>query len=403
MSLLVIVSAALVAAYLVLSRRLGASESWSATVTPLASIMGSGFLISAPLLGHLVGTSAVVFMLGLLVLAYAVGGAIRFNIRHFEPIENQTHGPPQIVAFLSRAVLVGAYFISVAYYLQLLAAFVLHQTGIESYYAANIITSLLLVVICGIGGLKGLASLEKLERYAVALNLGMIASLLVALVVHNLRLWLGGEWALPDLHPRVDSRDLRTVLGLLIVVQGFETSRYLGGQHPAGLRITTMRRAQLLSGGIYLLFVALATVLFEADMGSDVTAILNLTAPLAVVLPLLLVAAALGSQFSAAVADTAGAGGLLEDLSQRKLPARYGYLIILLLTLAITWGTDVHQVIALASRAFALFYALQCGVAFLVSWHHHRERRSRTINLIRFALLTLACLAVFFLGLPAES
>jgi hypothetical protein len=68
----------------------------------LASIMGSGFLVSAPLLGGIVGNLAVVCMAMLLVLAYAVGGAIRFNIRHFEPIENVGHGPAQTVAFLSR-------------------------------------------------------------------------------------------------------------------------------------------------------------------------------------------------------------------------------------------------------------------------------------------------------------
>jgi len=54
---------------------------------------------------------------------------------------------------------------------------------------------------------------------------------------------------------------------------------------------------------------ALATVLFTDGLGSDVTAIISMTAPVAVVLPLLLSFAAIGSQFSAAVADTAGAGG----------------------------------------------------------------------------------------------
>ena len=60
-------------------------------------------------------------MAALLVLAFMVGGAIRFNIRHFEPIENKGHGAPQVIAFLSRIVLTGAYFISITYYLQLLA------------------------------------------------------------------------------------------------------------------------------------------------------------------------------------------------------------------------------------------------------------------------------------------
>ncbi len=67
----------------------------------------------------------------LLVLAYAVGGAIRFNIRHFEPIENAGHGPAQTIALISRIVLGGAYFISVTYYLQLLSAFLTNAAGID--------------------------------------------------------------------------------------------------------------------------------------------------------------------------------------------------------------------------------------------------------------------------------
>lgn len=38
------------------SGRLSSSMNWKATVTPLASIMGSGFLVSAPLLAGIVGT-----------------------------------------------------------------------------------------------------------------------------------------------------------------------------------------------------------------------------------------------------------------------------------------------------------------------------------------------------------
>ena len=40
-----------------------------------------------------------------------------------------------------------------------------------------------------------------------------------------------------------------------------------------------MRSAQLLSAVVYLLFVALATVLFRSDLGSDVTGIISMTKP----------------------------------------------------------------------------------------------------------------------------
>lgn len=401
LNVVIIVVAVALAGYLAFARRLSSSSQWKATVTPLASIMGSGFLVSAPLLGGIVGNLAVVCMAMLLVLAYAVGGAIRFNIRYFEPIENEGHGAAQTVAFLSRIVLAGAYFISVTYYLQLLAAFLLTAVGFESQAAAPWITTGLLSVIGVIGMWRGLGMLEGLEKYAVALNLGMIGALLVGLLVYNATLWAGGNWALPSVSSEIDLADLRVLLGLLIVVQGFETSRYLGDEHPAEERIATMRLAQLLSAGIYLVFIGLATVLFQDGLGADVTAIIAMTAPVAVVLPVLLSVAAIGSQFSAAVADNEGAGGLIADITHHRVPARVAYLLILLVTVALTWETDVNQIIAYASRAFALFYMLQCTVAWLVAWRR-KDLPGRTMRLATFALLAVMCLLVFALGTPSE-
>ncbi|MCL4137436.1 UNVERIFIED_CONTAM: hypothetical protein GTU68_033969 [Idotea baltica] len=337
----------------------------------------------------------------LLVLAYAIGGAIRFNIQYFEPIEQNGHGPAQTIAFLSRIVLAGAYFISVSYYLQLLAAFILNAAGYANQIAAHGITSALLLTIGGIGMWRGLRMLESVEKYAVALNLGMIGSLLAGLAIYNGQLFLGGGWALPAISSSIDFHDTRVLLGLLIVVQGFETSRYLGSAHPAEQRIATMRTAQILSSFIYLVFLCLATVLFHDGLGADVTAIVNMTAPVAVVLPILLSIAAIGSQFSAAVADNEGAGGLIEDISQGKVPLRYAYGLILLITFVLTWATNVNQIIAYASRAFALYYMLQCVVAFLVAWKMN-EIPKRQFRLVSFALLTVFCLLVFVLGVPAE-
>jgi hypothetical protein len=86
LSTIIVIVALLLAGYLAFSKRLAASSNWKATVTPLASIMGSGFLVSAPLLAGTVGNLAVICMGVLLALAYMVGGAIRFNILHFEGI-----------------------------------------------------------------------------------------------------------------------------------------------------------------------------------------------------------------------------------------------------------------------------------------------------------------------------
>ncbi len=401
MNALIIVVAATVAGFLAFSRRLSGSDTWAATVTPLASIMGSGFLVSAPLLATIVGTYALPSMALLLVLAYGVGSAIRFNIRHFEPIENQGRGPLQDLGFLSRVVLAGAYLVSITYYLQLLAAFLTQALGVTAADAAPWVTTTLLVIIGGFGMWRGLAQLEAIEKYAVSLNLGMIAALLVALFIYNARLVFAGEWGEPPVDSSLDGSDLRALLGLLIVVQGFETSRYLGEEHPAELRIRTMRYAQLLSAAIYLLFIGLTTVLFRADLGAEVTAIIQMTAPIAAVLPILLTTAAIGSQFSAAVADNEGAGGLIEDITIGKLPPRYAYLLILCLTLALTWETDVNQIIAYASRAFALYYCLQCALALGLAMQSHAVPR-RSLRMALFAALSVLCLAVFLFGVPAE-
>ncbi|TWT85967.1 hypothetical protein Pla123a_07750 [Posidoniimonas polymericola] len=397
----IVVAAIVLAGYLAFSKRLAGSATWKATVTPLASIMGSGFLVSAPLLAGVVGNLAILCMAGLLALAYAVGGAIRFNIRNFEPIENDELGLVQGVAFLSRLVLSVAYFISVTYYLQLLAAFLLNGIGVDNDTAAHAITTALLLVIGGVGMWRGLSLLEGIEKYAVAFNLGAIGALLVGLIVYNVGLLTGGKWALPDVSSDINLHDARVLLGLLIVVQGFETSRYLGEKHPADQRIKTMRYAQLLASAIYLVFIGLATVLFRDDLGADVTAIIKMTQPVAAVLPLLLSVAAIGSQFSAAVADYEGAGGLVEDLSGQKLPAKYAYLLILVATIALTWETNVNSIIAYASRAFALFYTPQCGVACIVAWQK-QDTSHRGLRIAGYAALALVCLAVFALGLPAE-
>ena len=142
-------------------------------------------------------------------------------------------------------------------------------------------------------------------------------------------------------------------------------------------------------------------MLFRSDFGTDVTAIMAMTKPVAVVLPVLLAVAAIGSQFSAAVADNAGVGGLLVDLLHHKLRLRLVYLLIIIITIVLTWQTDVNGIISYSSRAFALYYALQCAVALSVALEK-RDLSARYTRMAWFGLLTLICLAVLILGVPAE-
>jgi len=162
-----------------------------------------------------------------------------------------------------------------------------------------------------------------------------------------------------------------------------------------------MRWAQLISSAIYLVFIALATILFHPGLGGDVAAIIDMMRPVAAVLPALLAIAAIGSQFSAGVADTAGAGGLIEEISHDRIPARYTYLLVLFVTLGLSWETNVNQIIAYASRAFALYYTLQCAVGLAVLLGDPSLPRRR-LRMIGFSTVLLLCLLVFALGLPSE-
>ena len=94
-----------------------------------------------------------------------------------------------------------------------------------------------------------------------------------------------------------------------------------------------------------------------------------------------------------------GTGGLIEDITHRKLPVRFAYLLILLATVALTCKMNVNAIIAYAKRAFALYYFMQCSVAFLVD---REVKGRRSGQLAGFALLALICPAVFLFGLPSE-
>jgi hypothetical protein len=71
----------------------------------------------------------------------------------------------------------------------------------------------------------------------------------------------------------------------------------------------------------------------------------------------------LSAQFSAAVADTGGSGGLIEELTRNRVTARQAYVLLVGVGLVLTWTLDVFEIISYASRAFAIYYALQAGVA----------------------------------------
>ena len=148
----------LVATFVILvCRPVRNNRNWSATITPLASIIGSGFLVSVPLLAGAIGIWAVAAIAGLAVLSFLLGGAIRYNIRYGEPVIESTRARHTIrsIEGLSHLVLAGAYFIAVAYYLMLLAAFGMKLLGWHDPVLGKIAATVLISGICGVGALKG--------------------------------------------------------------------------------------------------------------------------------------------------------------------------------------------------------------------------------------------------------
>jgi len=342
---------------------------WRASVTPLASIIGSGFLIAAPLLGVIVGAATPWAMLAIDVFAYLTGGAIRFNIIHAEPRESDgtASGTHKTLEQVSNLGLLGAYVISVAFYLRLMAAFLLRGMDLLTEVNANTLTTVVLLTIGAIGWRRGLRMLERLEEYSVSVKLAIIAAFFLGIALHDSSSGLLGNIPSPQDRPTLEI--LRMLAGMLLVVQGFETSRYLGNGYSPDMRVRTMRFAQLVSGAIYVCFALLILPLIQyvpyAPMGKlDETAIIDLSRHVSAVLPMMLIFAAAMSQFSAAVADTIGGGGLIYEETRARVSAGWGYLVITGFAIALIWSTSIFEIVAYASRAFAFYYFAQTLLAF---------------------------------------
>ena len=384
------------------------SRSWRATVTPLASIIGSGFLVVAPLLGYTVGLWAFVAMLGIVALASAVGSAVRYNILHVEEITESrktSSGLPDVMKWLERAakiVLAVANVIAISFYLELLAAFVLKMFGTHDRILQKGIATALVIFIASFGYLRGLSNLESLEKFFVDTKLAIIAGFLFGLVAVNIQHLVGGTWALPSMDVGWNIETVRKLLGAFLIVQGFETSRYMGNVYEARERATTMRHAQLISASIYLAFIGLASIFLGHLSSISETGIITLSAQVAAVVPFLLVVGAVTAQFSAAVADTLASGGLVEDATYGRIDHRYVYLAVMLLAILLLWTSHIFSIIAYASRAFAAYYAIQCALAAIHAASAAPGQRSRPKSLFFAALgLLMAVTAVF--GIPAES
>ena len=364
-----------------------------ARVTPLASIFGSGFLVIVPILGAAVGPYSVVAMAVVCAIAYAMGSVIRFNIRHAEPVLEKGEASARVARYERTAnlALVLAYAISVCLYIHILAAFLLGGLGINTPRRENLVTVVIVAAIGVLGKFRGLDMLLVMERWALR-----VTGILVLLLIAGFLLF---DWRAFTTHtlvwPLVPKQDLWTVLtivgGTLIVVQGFETSRYLGAEYDRELRISSCRSSQIVSTIIYLVFVAAATPLMHF-LGSEVqdNGLLLLAAKVAVWLPIPLVCAAVLSQFSAAVADVVGAGGNVAESTQGRVDARQAYVLVCGIAVILAFASTL-TILSFASRAFAFYYFLQCLVAVCVT---ENKAQKVAISLLAVVLAFITLFAV---------
>jgi len=398
---IVLVIIAVIVLLLMYQPRLTKSKSWHATLTPLSSIIGSGFLIIAPLLASVVGEYSPVAVTGIVVLAYAIGGVIRFNIIHAESLlhDRKIHPLMCKIDLFANTVLSFAYVTAVAFYLSLLSSFLLIYIGFgDSPNLERLMTTIIIVFIATTGFIRGLGGLEKLEAYSMSLQLSIVAALLIGIFVYDFN-FIQSEQALSfDVKDRNLITKVFMLSGILLVVQGFETSRFLGEKYNAEIRVRTMRRAQLISGALYVVSViALMPIVQHLNLANiQIAEIVAATGLAATVLPLMLIVAAIMSQFSAAVADTVGAGCLASESSNEKLSANKGYLVVSTLAIILVWTADLLEIISFASRAFAVYYLLQCIVALMAN-HHHYEHKTYLLHMLRFTILAgiLAFIVIF--------
>jgi len=365
-----------------------------ATVTPLASIFGSGFLVVLPVLASAAGPYSVVAIAAVLVLAYGVGGVIRHNITVVEPA--LAKNPPRAAVLLERLsayALILAYVLSICLYLHILAAFALKPFEVDTAFNKSLLVTVIIlgITVLGIGG--GLKPLEALEKYALCVTLLIVALLLFAFARYDfLAVSSTSGLVMPEMPDRTPWEIVTIVAGALIIVQGFETTRYTGASYDAPTRAKASRLSQVIASIVYLSFVALGTPLLAGLNGRyDVNSLFGLSMAASVLLPIPLVVAATMSQFSAAVADTVASVGGIRETSRGRIASAGACIGVAAGTIVLAWSGNTFTVVAWASRAFALYYLLQCLVAFTICPY---ARRKIWISLVAIGLVFVTLFAV---------
>ena len=352
-------------AYVLYRPRIQQSKDYQATVVPLANIMDVGFILFSPAIVLLVGFRAPFFMLGICLVAIAAGLAIAYNIRNYEPVEGEG-GRPDRLERISEWSLLGASMVNIAYYTMILMMLIQLPFDWDSVNGRTVMGIALLAVLVVIGMSGGMDWLNQAGNRTTAFNLAAVIGIVIAFLVANVQEALGGRW---DLGPSPDlgTEEIRKMIGLFAIVQGFEASRYIGVRFGAERRVSTMRVAQVVSTIVFVLFVVTLLLAFlppPPGVEDDASAIFAVSALVGDMLPWLLLLAALGSQTSAIIGATSSRSDMLVN---HKIPRTTTFPIILVPAIMLVIFVDVNMAVNLASRVFAAFFTIQASLALILA------------------------------------
>ncbi len=366
-----------------------------ATVTPLASIFGSGFLIIVPVLERTLGALAILGVIGVCVLAWFIGTAIRHNVAIVEPLEAEgtLAATDRRIESTADVVIGIAYVISVALYLRIMSEYVMDLfNGSDS--AEKILASAAIALIASIGIARGFSGLDLMERLALGAVMVIVTLLGAALFISDFASVVGSGISAPPVPGNSLTHILLVLGGIVITVQGFETVRYLADEYDRETRILACRLSQIISTVVYLGFVLVATPAMGIGTsdGVDMT-LLDITARVLPLFTIPVVITAVLSQFSAATADTVAAQGNLHVLVGKRLGQHAAYLLIAAAGVVLVWTVPTLAIVTLASRAFAAYYAIQCVVAL-------RSSDSAPAK-VGFGFLAFVMLLITLLAVPA--
>jgi hypothetical protein len=377
--------------------RIQQSSRYQALVVPLANIMDVGFIVLSPIIVGLVGYAAPLFMLAICLLAIAMGFVIAFNIRNFVPVESTATGALSFLSGASSWSLAGASVVNIAYYAQVLMTLILLPLSLYSAGTTTTTSAILLGILAAYGVLFGLSKLNSIGDKMTAFSLAAITAVVVAFIVFNIQEALGGRFDFPSYSPVVDADTLRQLLGFFAIVQGFEASRYLGKRFSADEKISTMRLAQYIASVTFVVFLASILILFvDVKPKLNQSAVFEVADAVIPVLPFILIAAAVASEFSAITNAVVSRSDLLVEASRGRLPRRATFPLLLAPAILITLLTDVQAAVALASRVFALYYFLQSAIAVLLAF---RERAWGKVA--AFSAIGVAMAVIMVFGIPS--